>query len=280
MNKKGGMDQEESKKYVMNSIVPLFPDSDDVPGKRVLIKVDSGPGWLNFGLMARLKMLGFYMYPGVPNTTAVSQETDRNYRPFKTVYHQNLRQMVQVQLDMGKSMSLQPCLVAIPVFSGVDPETNQKVGECAVTAGFNKEACLKAWEKVGVAFKNTVTKACLDEPKVHKTLGDGDDEEKYNAIQSANDLAVWALKDGGFNANSMIGTLQRSKAPDPLTWPQSMERVRMLANATKHGDKHLITCGAHLMNNDMFLAAAMNERELTLKEMKREKRSRLQKYNT
>ncbi len=34
------------------------------------------------------------------------------------------------------------------------------------------------------------------------------------------------------------------------------------------------------MNNDMFLAAAMNEKELTLKEMKREKRSHLQKYNT
>jgi hypothetical protein len=37
MNEKGGMDQEEFKKYVMNSIVPLFPDSDDVPGKRVMI---------------------------------------------------------------------------------------------------------------------------------------------------------------------------------------------------------------------------------------------------
>ena len=95
MNEKGGMDQEEFKKYVMNSIVPLFPDSDDVPGKRVMIKVDSGPGRLNFALMAWLKTLGFYMYPGVPNTTAVSQETDRNYGPFKTAYHQNLRQMVQ-----------------------------------------------------------------------------------------------------------------------------------------------------------------------------------------
>jgi hypothetical protein len=40
MNKEGGMDEVEFEKYVMNSIVPLYPDSDDVPGKRVMIKVD------------------------------------------------------------------------------------------------------------------------------------------------------------------------------------------------------------------------------------------------
>ena len=50
---------------------------------------------------------------------------------------------------------------------------------------------------MSTAFNNTVTKACLEDPKVHKTLGDGDDEEKYNGIQSANDLAVWVLKEGG-----------------------------------------------------------------------------------
>ncbi len=96
---------------------------------------------------------------------------------------------------------------------------------------------------MGTAFNNTVTKTCLEDPKVHKTLGDGDNEEKYNAIQSGNDLVVWALKEGGYNADSMIGTLQRSKAPDPLTRPQLMERVRMLANVTMHGNKHLITGG-------------------------------------
>ena len=73
MNEKGGMDKVEFDKCVMNSIVPLYPDSDDVPGKRIMIKVDSGPGRLNVRLVARLRLLGFYLYPGVPNTTAVSQ---------------------------------------------------------------------------------------------------------------------------------------------------------------------------------------------------------------
>jgi hypothetical protein len=45
MNKKGGMNDDEFDKYIDNSIVPLFPNLEDVPGKRVLLKVDSGPGW-------------------------------------------------------------------------------------------------------------------------------------------------------------------------------------------------------------------------------------------
>ena len=34
------------------------------------------------------------------------------------------------------------------------------------------------------------------------------------------------------------------------------------------------------MNNNMFLAAALGEKEFTLKQMKQEKKSRLLKYNT
>jgi hypothetical protein len=34
------------KKYMKNSILPLYPDIEDKPGKRVLVMVDSGPGCL------------------------------------------------------------------------------------------------------------------------------------------------------------------------------------------------------------------------------------------
>ena len=34
MNEKAGMNGEELKKYFMNSIVPLYPDAEDKPGKR------------------------------------------------------------------------------------------------------------------------------------------------------------------------------------------------------------------------------------------------------
>jgi hypothetical protein len=55
MNKKGGMnDNEEFNKYINNSIVPLFPDLKDIPGKRVLLKVDSGPGWNETVLLLKM----------------------------------------------------------------------------------------------------------------------------------------------------------------------------------------------------------------------------------
>ena len=41
LNKKGGMTEEESENYIDNSIIPLYPDMEDTPGKRVLLKVDS-----------------------------------------------------------------------------------------------------------------------------------------------------------------------------------------------------------------------------------------------
>ncbi len=91
LNEKGGMDREEFEKYIFNGIVPLYPNALDVPGKRVLIKIDSGPGRNNNEVMcARLRNLGIYLYPGVPNTTAVTQETDRGYGKFKSGTRQNL----------------------------------------------------------------------------------------------------------------------------------------------------------------------------------------------
>ncbi len=47
-------------------------------------------------------MIGWvYMFPGVPNTTTVSQETDQNYGPFKTQYCKNLDAVVDKRLKKG-----------------------------------------------------------------------------------------------------------------------------------------------------------------------------------
>ncbi len=83
------MDQEEFEKYLFIGIFPLFPDALDIPGKWFLIKLDIGPRRMNPQLMAHLCLLGFYTYPSVPNTTAVTQETDQKYSCFKTKFCSN-----------------------------------------------------------------------------------------------------------------------------------------------------------------------------------------------
>ena len=64
----------------------------------MFFKIDSWPGQLEVKLLARLCLLGFVLYIGVPNTTAVSQETDRNYSPFKTAFRMILDRIFQERM--------------------------------------------------------------------------------------------------------------------------------------------------------------------------------------
>jgi hypothetical protein len=64
-NAKGGMDDAEFFLYMKNNIFPLYPHACDEPGKRVIIKVDSGPGRNFAALLALCRVHGFYIYPGL-----------------------------------------------------------------------------------------------------------------------------------------------------------------------------------------------------------------------
>jgi hypothetical protein len=44
MNGKGGMNNEEFERYVDNSIIPFFPNLEDIPGNCIMLKVESGCG--------------------------------------------------------------------------------------------------------------------------------------------------------------------------------------------------------------------------------------------
>ena len=167
MNEKGGMDEKEFEEYLMNSIVPLYPDARDKPGQRVILKVDSGPGRGNVGLLSKLKLLGFILYPCVPNTTHVTQETDRNYGPFKTQFFINLERLVSERIEAGVSLSLHPKLVGLPTFGGEDRETGCMIPLGAFERGFSRNNCISAWNKVGaVTSTGEISRACLEDPQV------------------------------------------------------------------------------------------------------------------
>ncbi len=64
-------------KRVEHSIVPLFPNVElDEPRRRVLLKVDSGPGHNGIELLLKARFREIYIYPGLPNATSVKQEMD------------------------------------------------------------------------------------------------------------------------------------------------------------------------------------------------------------
>jgi hypothetical protein len=94
MNAKGGMDDNEFFEYLQKSIMPLYPESAQVNGKWVVLKCDSGPGQMNEELLAMLRFHGFLLFPGIPNTTAVSQETDQIYGPFQGQFRKIFRSLL------------------------------------------------------------------------------------------------------------------------------------------------------------------------------------------
>ncbi len=102
-------------------LVHLFPDSEDAPDKRVIIKVESGPGCQNMELLPSLWMIGFYLYPGVPNITAVTQEIDQNYGHFNTAFRENFEFLSLARLNHNLTLSIQPYLIGILGFGGIDP---------------------------------------------------------------------------------------------------------------------------------------------------------------
>ena len=57
--------------------------------------------------------------------------------------------------------------------------------------GFSREACRAAWAAVGAA---PLTRACLNNPQVRKSIGDGGDDNEFEllvrTIQEANDLSM------------------------------------------------------------------------------------------
>ena len=144
MNEKGGMDDEEFYKYIANSILPLYVNARDMPGYRVMIKADSGPGRTCPKLLTLLRHMGFILFPGVPNTTAVMQETDRNYGPFKTRFRINLVIIVDARIAAGVSTSLQPFLVGLCVFGGTDNLSNCNIplSDSAFERAFSKKPVL------------------------------------------------------------------------------------------------------------------------------------------
>ena len=54
----------------------LYPDAADIPRNIMIIRVDSGPGHTNYKWLAKICVEGLYLYPCVPNTTAMIQEID------------------------------------------------------------------------------------------------------------------------------------------------------------------------------------------------------------
>jgi len=209
----------------------LFPDAAPVRGRWVVIKCDSGPGRLNPDLLAFLRFHGFILNPSVPNTTAVTQETDQSYGPFQSAVRTNLQLIIDKRIHTDAPTSLSPWIVGLVVFGGEDPETGLIVGS-AFQRGFSRALNIKAWEKVGAV---PLSRKCLSSPKVRRSIGDGDDVQQVlvHLIVEHNTIACYVLSLEGYNRDVMRVTLKPIERTTVITAAHTQERIELLSRDRK-----------------------------------------------
>ncbi len=209
------------------------------------------------------------------------QETNRCYGPFKTQFAINLDDLVDARLKKDTSVSLQPKLVGLPVFGGYDAQSEFNIEVSAFQQGFNRDMCVSAWEKVGAATKDGITRRCLEDKKVKRLVADGDKEadELHPLIQIANDLAIHALMQAGYNGELLRATIKEDKQTEAekiITEPNTAARVAALVNAKMHGARFHATHGTHSTSEDIMKSVELSKRMVLREKLLNEKKLCLQ----
>ena len=280
MNEKAGMNAVELHKYIERSIVKLYPDMEDVAGKRVILKVDSGPGRMNLEMLASLRLKGMYLVPGVPNTTSKTQETDQNYGPFKSAYRTNIRNLSQARFESG--LSLKVTDLPLLVFGGTCDKTGVELMN-GFQMAFSISANKSVWHKCGAV---PLTRLPLQLKEVRRQIPVGvaatlvEDEEddpeieQLKQIESLNGFYCDTLTSFGYDGAQLLKAAPTRSTYVGVTQPHSKERIQAIKKAKSAGQLFYATGGGHVNTNEFFIASELKARDAQIKVMEDAKKDR------
>jgi hypothetical protein len=137
--------------------------------------------------------------------------------------------------------------------------------------------CLAAWRKVSAATEDGITRTCLNDPHVMKEIGDGKEMDvSYASIQTANNLAIFALSMAGYNAHFLQATLEKKEVKESVCVPNTAARQEWLATARGHGGQFHASNGMHITDKDIFIAFEMKDCKKARAESEKDKKHWLQ----
>jgi hypothetical protein len=137
---------------------------EDKLGKRVLLKVKSGPGCTWMDLLFKACFCIPYIFPSLPNTTSEQQEMDHSYRQFKSTMWWNHDAIATCCFARKEPIQLTISIIGLIVYGRVHLQTGV-VCKGTVAKAFSTKRNLGSWAAIrAVPF----TMQCLSNPKVHR----------------------------------------------------------------------------------------------------------------
>ena len=267
INQKGGTNEELFEKFVCEHVMSLYPDAQDVPGKRLLLQTDTGPGRLGAMHRFRTKAEGVYIYPGMPNGTEAGQACDQLFSYLKTVLERNRKRLYNARVKAeGDGATLSLVDVGYLVFGGeVCFEDGTKITlEPAFAMALDNKHIERAQRKVGYvpATRNALRNSRIRHEVVENANGSVDqDADPYGSmlleLEAQNHAACERLVAHGYSqANDLLKRYirritqgQSAGRIATITEKNTRERQELLAKATCAGDFFHVTNGGGPMNS-------------------------------
>ncbi len=165
--------------------------------------------------------------------------------------------------------------MGLPLFDGIDPESGCNIEVGAFQKAFSRLKCLAAYAKVGAPTREGVTRACLNNPQVLTSNDTSNDIAKLCwSIQNANELAIHALTQAGYNGQLLKATLKKKleEEDQQITLLNTQARREVLAHARGHGGWFHATGGMHVTSDDLFISMEMATRKEETLALEKEKK--------
>ena len=289
VSSKGSMTNDILHRWLGEHFVTYFPTVCDLPGQRVWLKLDTGPGRQTSEFLSRARVEGIDIAPGLPNGTEMGQEMDQLFGPFKNSVYRNRKLLVNAKGKLDKSD------IGNIIFGGdvVISDTETLRLEKSFEKFLSVEHIQNARVKCGYC---PATRNALLDPKLRSEVVEDKEgarvHDKHSdpftealiGIEQLNHQVVKELVEKGYTyaADAKRNAMRVKKKDDTgraTTQPNTNERRALLGKVRYAGDFFHVTGGGGVINSsDMLLAMEKKEMLKEAEELEK-KKSLIEKFD-
>ena len=270
-------------RWLGKHFVTYFPSVCDLPGHRVWLKLDTGPGRQTSEFLSWARVEGIDIAPGLPNSTEMGQEMDQLFGPFKNSIYWNRKLLLDVKGKLEKNDIGHIIFGGEIVVNGKERIYLEKSFERFLSADHIKKARVKCG--YCPATRNALFSKKLRSELVENEQGDIVDDEAADPytqtlvdIEKLNHDTVEELVKKGYThaleakRNAMRVSMLNGKFGGATTEPHTEERRALLEKVRYAGDFFHVTGGGGVVNSaDMLLAMERKEMQKQAEEIEKKK---------